>query len=92
MLQIYVSAHCRACATARRRLAQLQARRPDIPARLVDVDVPDVPVPPQVVGTPIYIWAGRVLFRGNPTARELIERVTVLHEGDGEGGGVRRPG
>ncbi len=35
-------------------------------------------MPPQVIGTPIYTWRERVIFRGNPGERELLERVGGL--------------
>jgi hypothetical protein len=83
MLRVYVSGHCPTCGTARERFAQLQARHPDIPAQLIDVDEPGAAVPPQVIGTPIYTWRGRVIFRGNPGERELLARVGGL---DADGG------
>ena len=82
MLRIYVSAHCPACATARARAALLGRRRPDIPLALVDVEAAGARVPRQVIGTPIYTWNDRVIFLGNPSEDELIERVTVLCDGN----------
>lgn len=88
MLQVYVAAHCPGCDTARRRLARFQERYPTIPARLIDLDAPGAQAPPQIIGVPMYTWDGQVIFRGNPTERELIERVVVLHGG----GDTRVPG
>jgi hypothetical protein len=81
MLRIYVSAQCPGCDTARARLERLRAERPDIPALLVDVAAPGAAAP-RVIGTPIYTWRERILFLGNPSEQELLERVTVLHGDD----------
>jgi len=88
MLRAYVAAHCPSCATARTRFAQLRSRCPDIPAQLVDIDAPDARVPPQIIGTPMYTWDDRVIFRGNPGEQELVARVLALRGVvDGPGAG-----
>lgn len=88
MLRVYIAAHCPACATARLRFAQLRTRCPDVPAQLVDIDVPGTRVPPHVIGTPIYTWDDRIIFRGNPAAEELVARVAALGGvGDGPAAG-----
>lgn len=81
MLKLYVSAHCLGCNTARERVDQLQALRPEVPVTIVDVEAPGADVPRNVIGTPIYTWNDRVVFMGNPSEQELLERVTVLHDG-----------
>ncbi len=48
---------------------------------LVDVEAPNADVPRKVIGTPIYTWNDRIVFMGNPSEQELLERVTVLHDG-----------
>ncbi len=88
MFRAYVSAHCPACPTARRRLAQVRAACPALPAQLVDVDAPGAWVPPHIIGTPIYTWRDRIIFRGNPGEQELIARVLALwgvEDGSGAG-------
>ncbi len=80
MLRIYVSAHCRTCATALRLAERVQSQRPDVPLEVVDVDAPDADVPSKVIGTPIYAWHDRILFLGNPSETALLERVDVLHD------------
>ncbi len=88
MLRVYVSAHCPSCPTARRRLAQARAACPALPAQLIDVDAPGARVPPHVIGTPIYTWDDRIIFRGNPAAEELVARVLALSGvGDGPAAG-----
>lgn len=81
MLRIYIAEHCPACATARLRLAQLRARCPGAPAQLVDIDAPGARVPPHIIGTPLYTWDDRIIFRGNPGEDELIARVAALKGG-----------
>lgn len=91
MLRIYVSADCPSCPTARRRFAQVRVACPALPAQLVDVDTPGAPVPPHIIGTPIYTWGDRIIFRGNPGERELIARLRALQEADrGPGAGEAR--
>jgi hypothetical protein len=79
MLRIYVSAHCRSCGMARRLAESVQAQRPSLPLEVVDVDTPDADVPRYIIGTPMYTWDDRVLFLGNPSEAELMERIGVLH-------------
>jgi len=79
MLRVYVSAHCLACRTAIQRAERLEALRPEVPVTVVDVEAPDAVVPRKVIGTPIYMWNDRVVFMGNPSEQELLDRVTVLH-------------
>ncbi len=81
MLKIYVSAHCLGCSTARERAQRLGTLRPEVPMELVDVEAPNADVPRKVIGTPIYTWNDRIVFMGNPSEQELLERVTVLHDG-----------
>lgn len=80
MLRIYVSEYCPSCATARQRFAQLRAQCPDIPTQLIDVDAPEAAVPAEVIGTPIYTWDQRVIFRGNPSVAELVARIRGMDE------------
>jgi len=78
MLRVYIAEHCLACATARLRLAHLRARCPGAPAQLVDIDAPGARVPPYIIGTPMYTWDDRIIFRGNPGEDELIARIIAL--------------
>ena len=82
MLRIYVSAHCLSCNTAIQRAERLQVLRPEVPVTVVDVEAPDADVPRNVIGTTIYTWNDRVVFMGNPSEQELLDRVTVLHDGN----------
>ncbi len=81
MLRVYVSAHCLACRTAIQRAKRLRALRPEVPVTVVDVEAPDADVPRNVIGTPIYTWNDRVVFMGNPSEQELLDRVTELSHG-----------
>ena len=87
MLRVYIAGHCPSCATARLRLEQLRARDPGVPAQLIDIDAPGARVPPQIIGTPLYTWDDRIIFRGNPGEEELITRVAAF-EGVGDGPGA----
>ena len=88
MLRVYVSAHCSSGATTRLRFARLRVQYPEIPAQLIDVDDPRAAIPAEIIGTPIYTWDHRVVFRGNPSDRELA---AWLRGRDGSGT-TRGPG
>jgi hypothetical protein len=83
MLHIYISAHCNGCATAQRLAERVQTQRPDVPMAVVDVDESAVNIPGYVIGTPFYTWNDRVLFMGNPSETELLERLGALHNDAG---------
>ncbi len=82
MLRIYVTSHCRGYDTARQRAAHRQLLRPDVAVDVIDVEAPGAEVPAQVIGTPMYLWNGRVVFRGNPSMAELLGRVRSLQDRD----------
>ncbi len=80
MLHIYVSTHCSGCAVALRHGQRMQARYPDLPLRIVNVDSEKAAVPEHVIGTPVYAWNDRILFLGYPSETKLAELVRTLHE------------
>jgi len=80
MLRVYVADDCPGSPTARQRADRLRARAPEIPIEIIDIGAPGVVVPPAVFGTPIYTWDGRIIFLGNPSDQELLERARSLHE------------
>jgi hypothetical protein len=80
MLRIYIADHCRSCSTAFQLAERLQIERPNVPLDIVDVDDPEADVPANVIGTPMYLWNDRVLFMGNPSELELLQRVGALHD------------
>ena len=75
MLYVYVSSHCRGCATAQQLITQLRTMRPQVPVTVVDLSGGGDTIPDNVIGTPMYLWNGRVLFMGNPDVTELLQRV-----------------
>lgn len=79
MLDIYISAHCRGCDRALELARRLRVFRPDIPLNIIDIDRPGSEVPQQVIGTPTYVWGGRILFMGNPSEEELLERIDGIY-------------
>ncbi len=80
MLRVYVADDCPASPTARRCAEWLREQAPEIPVELIEIGVPGTVVPPTVFGTPTYTWNERMLFLGNPSDQELLERVRSLHE------------
>jgi hypothetical protein len=78
MLSIYTAAHCYGCARARDLATQVAVQRADIVVEVIDVGAPGVALPSQVIGTPMYLWDGRVMFMGNPELSELLDRLDQL--------------
>jgi hypothetical protein len=80
MLHIYVAEHCPGSPTARIKAERLRERAPEIPVEVVDIDAHGAVVPPVVFGTLTYTWDDQIIFLGNPSDQELLERVRSLHE------------
>jgi hypothetical protein len=80
MLHIYVAEHCPGSPTARRRADWLREHVPEIPIKVIDIGAPNVVVLPAVFGTPTYTWNDRIIFLGNPSEQELLERARSLYE------------
>ncbi|MBI3970561.1 MAG: hypothetical protein HY332_04670 [Chloroflexi bacterium] len=88
-LDVYVAAHCRGCAEARRLAAAAAARFPEIAVRIVDLDgVGDHKRPngdkgaprEPIVAIPAYVLDGRVISLGNPAPEGLFAELEVQLE------------
>lgn len=75
MLRIYVADDCPGSPLARRRAISVQQQAPDIPCEVVNISIPGAILPSTVFGTPTYTWNDHILFLGNPSEHELLERV-----------------
>lgn len=75
-LRIYVAPGCAGCRTALAVAETVRQARPDHLVEVVDLaDHPDEPLPPGVVGTPIYLLDDVVVSLGNPELDELLHRL-----------------
>ena len=92
-LDVYVAAHCFACAEARRLAAAAARRFPGLEVRTIDIDAARAGTPPVlpdgVVAVPTYLLDGAVVALGNPGAEQLFARIASApaHRGRGRGGG-----
>lgn len=80
MLRVYVADDCLGSLTARRHTLWLHENAPEIPVEIIDIGAPGIDVPQMVFGTPTYTWNDHILFLGNPSTQELLERVRSLYE------------
>lgn len=80
MLRIYIAEDCHGSRIAVRLADMLRAQRPDVPLEVVDIGATEAVVPASIFGTPMYTWHMQVIFMGNPSEAELLERIRTLHE------------
>ena len=74
-LDVYITEECRACAEARRIVADLSPKFPEVDIELRDLS--DERKPSSVFATPTYILDGRTIFLGNPTRDELSQKLNI---------------
>jgi hypothetical protein len=74
-LQVVVSDECWTCAEARRVVADVADRFPDVTVELVDMQSNERP--DAVFAVPTYLLNGRVIFLGNPTRLELSQKLAA---------------
>ena len=70
-LHVYVAAG--SCDEARRIVAELAPRLPDVSIELRDLS--DERRPGSVFAVPTYVLDGRVVYMGNPTEQELMQKL-----------------
>ncbi|MGB3716223.1 MAG: thioredoxin family protein [Candidatus Promineifilaceae bacterium] len=75
-LDVYIEDTCWACSESRRIVADIAHRVPDVDIELRNLD--DARRPSAVFATPTYVLDGRVIYMGNPTREELIEKLVSL--------------
>jgi hypothetical protein len=80
MLRIYVAEDCHGSRVAVRLADMLRAQHPEVRLEVVDIGNADAVVPAHIFGTPMYTWHAQVIFMGNPSEAELLERIRTLHE------------
>jgi len=78
MLTIYTATHCPVNNRTCKLVDQLHRQYPNIPMQVINLDDPNVEWPSFVIGTPTYVWNGRVIFLGNPSETDLITQLSRM--------------
>jgi len=80
-LQVVVGSQCPNCNVARRVAGDLARAIPQLEVEIIDLDVPGTVRPAATFAVPTFLLNGRILWLGNPTLGEAIERLKeLLHE------------
>jgi hypothetical protein len=72
-LDVYIEESCWGCAESKRIVADIAPQFPGVDFELRNLD--DARRPDTVFATPTYVLDGRVIFMGNPTREELVQRL-----------------
>ena len=72
-LAVYIEDSCWTCAESRRIVGLVAPLVPTVEIELRDLS--DERRPPSVFASPTYVLDGQVIFLGNPTVEELVEKL-----------------
>ncbi len=72
-LDVYIEDTCWACAESRRIVAYIAPLVPDVDIELRDLQ--DQRRPGAVFASPTYVLDGQVVYLGNPTREELLQKL-----------------
>ncbi len=72
-LDVYIEDSCWACAESRRIVAYVAPLVPNVDIELRGLK--DERRPSAVFATPTYVLDGRVIYMGNPTPEELLQKL-----------------
>jgi len=75
VLRIYAASHCPTYERTSRLIDFLQRRLPFLSVQVINLDRGSVEIPEYVFCTPTYVWDDRVIFLGNPSKEDLVERL-----------------
>jgi hypothetical protein len=75
-IDVYIEDSCWACAESRRIVAEVAPQFPDVDFELCGLE--DSRRPSAVFATPTYVLDGRVIYMGNPTREELIQKLQEI--------------
>lgn len=76
-VEIYVAAHCVACAYTYEVAATIRDEFPAIDLRIVDLAQTSEAIPDAVFATPTYLLDGRLWSLGNPSPDDVRERLSL---------------
>lgn len=74
-LHVYIADDCWSCRETRRILADVAVQFPDIQVELRDLSQEK---PDDVFAVPTYVLNGRVISLGNPTRKELHQKLAAV--------------
>ena len=74
-LDVYIEDTCWACGESRRIVADIAPLVPEVDIELRKLD--DRRRPSTVFATPTYVLDGRVIYMGNPTREELVQKLNA---------------
>ncbi len=83
MLSIVIAANCATCDTARELAVYAREALPELKVEIVELDGEQT-VPAGVVATPTYLLDGQVIYLGNPSPSQLIQKI-MEHGNDAVG-------
>jgi hypothetical protein len=78
MLTVYTATHCPVYNRTWNLIAQFNQHHPQIPMQVINLDDPDIECPSLVIGTPTYMWNGKIIFLGNPSETDLIFQLSKI--------------
>jgi len=76
ILRIYVAQHCGFCEEAVRLAREVERRFAGLFVEVIDLDVEGSVNHDNVFSIPTYVFNGRTISLGNPTAEELFAKVS----------------
>ena len=76
-LRIYIGKHCWACGEAVRLADDVRSKFAELHVELIDLEAEGSVNLDDVFTTPTYVFNGRTISLGNPTAEELFAKVSA---------------
>ena len=76
-VDIFVAEGCYACGYSKEVAARIRDDFPGVQVRLLDIADPDTDLPDAVFATPTYLLNGKLWSLGNPSPRDVTERLTT---------------
>ncbi len=84
-LDVFVAAHCWQCPTARALAEEMAREFPALVVRVVDLDQPGTPQPPEVFAVPTFLLNGKIAFLGTPFREELARQIRTAFKARKDG-------
>jgi hypothetical protein len=76
-LRIYIGKHCGSCEEAVRLAEEVRRKFAEVNVELIDLGAKGSVNLDDVFSTPTYVFNGRTISLGNPTAEELFAKVSA---------------
>ena len=78
VLDIYVMKHCFGCAEAIRLANEIRQISSELQVKVRTLDELAEGNYPEIIATPSYFLNGRLLFLGNPSLEELVNKIASI--------------